>query len=400
MILSARGLLLVAAVLPTAQWARAAQPDEPAPAADVDGPTEGAQSGGGFLSRFKDPLDGRLDVTAGSEGSASGFVPIIVPGNDPALGTGLMGAIVYFHPESADLTAAPGNNPPTMTGGGVGFTDKESWAAAGAHSAVWNGGRTRYLAVLGAASINLDYFGTDAIDLSEHPLRFNIEGGILVQEAKFKLGDSLLFAGVRYQLLTTNVVFDVAPTVPVESGRSMDAGLGLVLDYDSRDNTFTPNEGMRAGFSISYFSEALGGDFDYAKFNAASFQYWQLNEQHLTLGLRLEYAFAEDAAPFYSEPWVSLRGIPILRYLGNHVITAEIEPRWKIDERWSVVGFTGIGRAAKDLKGLDDAEAAYNIGTGFRYLLSRQLGLAGGIDIARGPEDTAIYLTFGNAWGM
>ena len=97
---------------------------------------------------------------------------------------------------------------------------------------------------------------------------------------------------------------------------------------------------------------------------------------------------------------MSLRGIPILRYLGNHVFTAEIEPRWKIDERWSVVGFAGVGGAAKDLDGLDEADRAYNIGAGFRYLLSRQLGLAGGIDVARGPEDTAIYLTFGNAWGM
>ena len=65
-----------------------------------------------------------------------------------------------------------------------------------------------------------------------------------------------------------------------------------------------------------------------------------------------------------------------------------------------MLGFAGLGRAADDLDELDDAEAAYNYGAGFRYLLSRRLGLAGGVDLARGPEDTVLYLTFGNAWGL
>ena len=42
----------------------------------------------------------------------------------------------------------------------------------------------------------------------------------------------------------------------------------------------------------------------------------------------------------------------------------------------------------------------YNYGVGFRYLLARRLGLAAGFDLARGPEETTIYLTFGNAWGF
>jgi hypothetical protein len=39
---------------------------------------------------------------------------------------------------------------------------------------------------------------------------------------------------------------------------------------------------------------------------------------------------------------VRLRGVPVFRYLGNYVVTLEIEPRYKIDERWSVLVFTGL----------------------------------------------------------
>ena len=37
-------------------------------------------------------------------------------------------------------------------------------------------------------------------------------------------------------------------------------------------------------------------------------------------------------------------------------------------------------------------------GVGVRYLLARKLGLHVGLDLARGPEDTAAYLQVGSAW--
>jgi hypothetical protein len=35
---------------------------------------------------------------------------------------------------------------------------------------------------------------------------------------------------------------------------------------------------------------------------------------------------------------------------------------------------------------------------GFRYLMARRYGLRAGLDIARGPEDTVIYLAVGSNW--
>jgi hypothetical protein len=33
-----------------------------------------------------------------------------------------------------------------------------------------------------------------------------------------------------------------------------------------------------------------------------------------------------------------------------------------------------------------------------RYLIARKLGLYAGIDVARGPEDTVVYVQVGSAW--
>jgi len=37
-------------------------------------------------------------------------------------------------------------------------------------------------------------------------------------------------------------------------------------------------------------------------------------------------------------------------------------------------------------------------GAGLRYLIARRLGIHMGVDIARGPEQTAFYIQVGSAW--
>ena len=79
-------------------------------------------------------------------------------------------------------------------------------------------------------------------------------------------------------------------------------------------------------------------------------------------------------------------------------IGAEIEPRWDITDRWSLVGFIGAGWTADSLNNLFDSSGKVAGGAGFRYLIARRLGIRAGVDVARGPEDTAIYLTVGSGW--
>lgn len=93
-----------------------------------------------------------------------------------------------------------------------------------------------------------------------------------------------------------------------------------------------------------------------------------------------------------------MRGIAALRYQGENVIVAEIELRWDITYRWSLVGFIGAGWTVDSLGNLFDSGGKVAGGAGFRYLVVRRLGIWAGVDVARGPEETAIYLTVGSGW--
>jgi hypothetical protein len=93
---------------------------------------------------------------------------------------------------------------------------------------------------------------------------------------------------------------------------------------------------------------------------------------------------------------VQLRGIPALRYQGKVVLTGEAELLWGFTPRWTLFDFGGVGHTDAAIG--DRTETVPTYGGGIRYRLANLLGLQGGFDIARGPEDAAFYITVGSAW--
>ena len=348
-------------------------------------------------SRFTDPEDGKFDLTAASDEGA-GFFPIVLPFNEPATGPGVAVGLAYFHgaePMESQTSRGP-KPPPTTTFGGGAYTENGSWAAVVGHQQVMHDGRIRVLGALLGASMNLKFYGVggEASD-GDNAVDFTIDVSALILQGKVQLGKSRFFMGGSYVFAGTDTTFDLGD-LPLQ-GETDNAGITWLNEYDSRDTTFTPSGGIYGAVDLSWFAEALGGDFDYGAVQTKFRYYWPLAGKWV-LGFRGDFDVVGDDAPFYALSYVKLRGIPVFRYLGNDVATVEFEPRYKINDRWSVLAFTGTGRAARELDELSSADKAYNYGAGFRYLLARKMGLGAGIDIARGPEDTVGYLTVGSAW--
>ncbi len=89
-----------------------------------------------------------------------------------------------------------------------------------------------------------------------------------------------------------------------------------------------------------------------------------------------------------------------MRYQGEDVIVGEVEYLWGLTPRWSLVLFAGAGRTSSVSRFDEKSQTVGAGGLGFRYRLARKFGLQSGIDVARGPEDTSIYLTVGSAWAF
>jgi hypothetical protein len=67
-------------------------------------------------------------------------------------------------------------------------------------------------------------------------------------------------------------------------------------------------------------------------------------------------------------------------------------------ERFSLVGFFGGGEAWNDFERFDRSQGTYAGGTGFRYEIARKYGIHMGVDVAFGPDTTAVYVQVGSAW--
>ena len=116
------------------------------------------------------------------------------------------------------------------------------------------------------------------------------------------------------------------------------------------------------------------------------------------LGVRADAAFSFGDVPFFARPYIALRGAPIMRYLGENAASIELESRWQFWRRISAVGFAGYGRAWSEFRSVDTDQAITTGGGGLRYELARRYGLHMGVDVAWGPDETALYIQFGSAW--
>ena len=107
--------LLVAVTLLATPPAITRAADDPTPTSeeqprdDSEKATQENEEKQGFWKRFKDPEDGKLDLTAGGEQGA-GIFPIVIPFNEPAVGFGLVLAVGYFHPTKSEAPASPADS--------------------------------------------------------------------------------------------------------------------------------------------------------------------------------------------------------------------------------------------------------------------------------------------------
>ncbi|MCW8852758.1 MAG: outer membrane protein assembly factor [Gammaproteobacteria bacterium] len=361
-----------------------------------------------MMDGFTDPEDGMFDVSHWLA-EKKGFFPVPIIVTEPAVGYGAGAALVFLHdplagrvpdgetfdPQSTD---AEGKLiPPSVSALFGMYTENDTWMAGGAHMGVWKNDNIRYTGALATGSINIKFY-RNILD-QDLTVDTTIEPDILYQGLKFRLAGSKFFAGASYLLMDTSNKIGFTSIDPSFKNSSRDAAIIFSLEYDSRNTIFTPTDGISSSIEATLFSEAVGSDTDFEKYKAKIYYFTPLSKTFV-LGLRGDIqtiSGSDRDIPFYMYPFVSLRGIPVMRYQGETVGVAEAELGWNLTSRWSVLGFAGAGRTTS-IADNDKITTVYSKGVGLRYFIARRFGAHVGFDIARGPEDTAFYLQFGHAW--
>ena len=338
-------------------------------------------------SVFTDPEDGAFDASEWLL-DKRGFLPVPIIVTEPAIGYGGGAALLWFRESLGERRAQGRLTPPDIFGGVLAATENDTTLAGAFGMVTFAQEYWRWRGFIGRPDVNLDFYGGAGDDLK---IGYNLTGWATTHLLQRRLGESENFVGARWNYIDFEATFDPSRPEPVLSPSDhtiRSSGLGLFFEHDSRDNFFTASSGWKLFAESVFYAPEIGSDQDYETYRAYVLAYLPLTRT-VFLGGRADARAASDDVPFYQLPFIEMRGIPFFRYQDQSVALVEAELRWNFTPRWALVGFAGYGEA-------DESASAW--GVGVRRLVARRLGIYMGIDLAQGPEETAIYIQAGSAW--
>lgn len=332
------------------------------------------------------------------------YVIAPIPVVNPLLGTGLTlaGALLY--------RVNPNDNvsPPSLTGVGGFYTSTGSWAAAFAQKLYLK--EDRYRILLGAGYFNLfyDFYGIGfGAGKDDRKVSIDQAGAIFQGEILVRLFGRL-YAGPLYRYFPTRTRPDgVLRDALVEIGipvpqLDLDIGsLGIHLQHDLRDNTFNPAKGHLFDLTAAFQDPAFGSDLTYQKYET-SYNYYLGLPGRSVLAMRASGCNAAGDVPFFDLCLLGtksdIRGYSVGRFQDRTSLSGQVEYRRGLYKKFGGVVFGGVAQVARNLHEFHSSDWLPGVGVGLRYLVSEVNKLNLRLDVARGRDETTVYMSVGEAF--
>ena len=324
------------------------------------------------------------------------FVAVPIPISDPTLGSGLIAGAAYFYPQTEEQKAT---QPASLTGIAGMYTDNDSRAVAIAQQNYWDSNQWRFTGALGAADLRLSLLSAD-----------DAGGGINLD---WRLKGSFAFARFSGQVrkgwyagfLTRIVDVDQSietgasavqsPLLTIGDIRS--AGIGAYLEYDTRDMPTNAYSGRYFKVDALFNDESIGSDNTYQNYSFVYNAYRQMRDS-LVLAGQVQGCLRGGDVPLWDACTIKLRGFPATDFMGTGSMSGQLEGRWRLSERWGVVGFAGAGYARDVYSEIDNREWIPSYGVGLRFMVLKSKRINMRLDYARASDSDAIHFLVGEAF--
>lgn len=146
-------------------------------------------------------------------------------------------------------------------------------------------------------------------------------------------------------------------------------GVGLLGNYDSRDNLDWPARGTLIESNLNVYTSNLGSDLDFTIFSISGSAYFPIGQQVLAIGGQLKSA--GDDTPFTHLPRPtgdgSLRGANGNRWIDHRALGLQTEYRVPVSAKWALVGFVDTFQVASNFDDMAISEFHYSTGLGVRF---------------------------------
>lgn len=179
-----------------------------------------------------------------------------------------------------------------------------------------------------------------------------------------------------------------------------DTGIGLTVEYDSRDFIPNPFRGVYLSFQSIFYPKAFGTcDMTLHRMTVTT-DFYQRVWKDATLAFDLYGEINSTGTPW---PMLArmggnqrMRGYYKGQYTDNGLLTAQVELRQRIWRRIGGVAWVGAGNVFPSLREFDWDETLPNYGLGFRWELKKRVNIR--LDYGFGKKTSGFLLSINEAF--
>ena len=210
------------------------------------------------------------------------------------------------------------------------------------------------------------------------------------------------YSGVSDQ----NLIYKTDPAIEDKSGGT-DLLAGPVLTFDTRNNNTYTTQGLILNVNFNYIQGVFSSTgYEGGFLNVDYSQFFKLQKK-LVLGLDIkEQSLVGGQSPFYLLPQLGndalMRGYYTGRYRDRNLLAGQVELRYRIVDRFGIVGFIGTGEVAHN--SFSASQLKPNYGAGLRYFFDIEKGLSIRADYGYGEKpagetrEQGFYIALGEAF--
>lgn len=313
------------------------------------------------------------------------FAPIV--SSDPKMGTsmGLIGGYIHRFDEQS--------NPSLFTLFGS-YSDTDSHVIGIAADTYFSANQHKLVSGFISGRIHNDYddfLGTGANVITEDNLDLQFLRYSYRVAPNWYLGGQAISS--NYAIGADGIAGKVLDMVGLTGFDS--TGIGVIVEYDSRDNVRNATRGSKFIAHNVAYRESLGGDESFDVYRADYTHFRPFGDGHV-FAIQASGRWT-DSAPRSGYSSVNLRGYTKGNYLAKRYSHIDMEGRFEMAKRWYAAAFAGVGCLYNSASDCSDSEEIYpSAGAGVFYLLKPQSGFVIRADYAKGKSDnSAFYLTLG-----
>jgi outer membrane protein assembly factor BamA len=181
----------------------------------------------------------------------------------------------------------------------------------------------------------------------------------------------------------------------------LNAGAGILINCDTRDNIFDTYKGWYVESNIDRHGSYLGSDFTYTRISLDVRRFFTFSAKDRLAAQFFTESFTGEV-PFISQALIGgtrrMRGFYEGRYRDNHSMITQVEYRRHILGRLGAVAFASAGTVAPRYGGLSVGNVRYAFGGGLRVALDREDRINIRFDVGIGNGEPAYYVTVGEAF--